>query len=95
MRLIDADEAIRRIEANMRAYYEESSGGYYPAEAAVDEIDSMPPVDAVPVVQCEKCRYWHRYSSSSRKGRCNGLILYLNGEMETPEDFYCKDGEEK
>lgn len=25
MRLIDADEAIRRIEANIRAYYEESS----------------------------------------------------------------------
>ena len=53
MRLIDADEAIRRIEANMRAYYEESSGGYYPAEAAVDEIDAMPTVDAVPVVRCK------------------------------------------
>lgn len=49
MRLIDADEAIRRIEANMRAYYEESNGGYYLAEAAVDEIDAMPTVDAEPV----------------------------------------------
>lgn len=47
------------------------------------------------VVRCARCRYWHRYSSSSRKGRCNGLILYLNGEMETPEDFYCADGEER
>lgn len=51
--------------------------------------------DRVKVVRCEKCRYWHRYSSSSRKGRCNGLILYLNGEMETPEDFFCADGEER
>lgn len=49
----------------------------------------------VRVVYCEKCRHWHRYSSSSRKGRCNGLILYLNGDLETPEDFYCKDGKER
>lgn len=51
--------------------------------------------DFVPVVRCERCRYWHRYSSSSRKGRCNGLILYLNGELETPVDFFCADGEER
>lgn len=64
-------------------------------EGCIDEISKMPPVDAVPVVRCEKCRYWHRYSSSSREGRCNGLFLYLYGEMETPEDFFCKDGEER
>lgn len=51
--------------------------------------------DFVPVVRCERCRYWHRYSSNSRKGRCSGLILYLNGELETPEDFFCADGEDR
>lgn len=51
--------------------------------------------EVVTVIRCARCRYWHRYSSSSRKGRCNGLILYLNGELETPEDFYCADGEER
>lgn len=46
------------------------------------------------VVRCARCRYWHRYGSS-RKGRCNDLILYLNGELETPEDFYCKGRRER
>lgn len=64
-------------------------------EGCIDEISKMPPVDAVQVVRCARCRYWHRYSSSSRKGRCNGMILYRKGEMETPEDFFCKDGKER
>lgn len=51
--------------------------------------------EIVSVIRCARCRYWHRYSSSSRKGRCNGLILYLNGELETPEDFFCADGEDR
>lgn len=51
--------------------------------------------EVVSVIRCARCRYWHRYSSSSRKGRCNGLILYLNGELETPEDFFCADGEDR
>lgn len=45
MRLIDADEVIRRIEENIQTYYEESCGGYYSAEDAVDEINVMPTVD--------------------------------------------------
>lgn len=60
-----------------------------------DSIRESEDKSFVRVVYCEKCRYWHRYSSSSRKGRCNGLILYLNGELETPEDFYCADGEDR
>lgn len=77
MRLIDADEAIRRIEENMRAYYEESSGGYYLAEAAVDEIDSMPPVDAVPVVRCKDC---------SNHGKCMFEDVFL---LAGKSDGYC------
>ena len=60
-----------------------------------DSIRESEDKSIVRVVYCEKCRYWHRYSSSSRKGRCNGLILYLNGELETPEDFFCADGEDR
>lgn len=55
-------------------------------EEAIEEV--------VTVIRCARCRYWHRYSSS-RKGRCSGLILYLNGELETPEDFFCADGEDR
>lgn len=83
MRLIDADEAIRRIEANMRAYYEESSGGYYPAEAAVDEIDAMPTVDAEPVVRCKDC---------SNHGKC----FLEDAFLEAGENYgYCYVGREK
>lgn len=49
MRLIDANETIHRIEENIQAYYEESGGGYYLAEDAVDEINVMPTVDIKPV----------------------------------------------
>ena len=59
-----------------------------------DSIRESEDKSFVRAVYCEKCRYWHRYSSS-RKGRCNGLSLYLNGELETPEDFFCADGEER
>lgn len=51
MRLIDADETIRRIEENIQVYYKEGSGGYYLAEDTVDEINVMPTVDIKPVKQ--------------------------------------------
>lgn len=90
MRLIDADEAIEQIQENL-----EQLGDYYTVEDVIADVNTMPTVDAVQVVRCERCRYWHRYSSNSRKGRCSGMILYLNGELETPEDFFCADGEER
>lgn len=43
--LIDKDEVIYRIEENIQAYYEGSCGGYYLAEAVIDEINVMPTVD--------------------------------------------------
>lgn len=91
--LIDKEKVIELLTDDMENWHAIIIKTSF--EVCIEEISKMPPVDAVPVVYCEKCRYWHRYSSSSRKGRCSGLILYLNGEMETPEDFYCKDGEKR
>lgn len=91
--LIDKEKVIELLTDDMENWHAIIIKTSF--EVCIEEISKMPPVDAVPVVRCEKCRYWHRYSSSSRKGRCNGLILYLNGEMETPEDFFCADGEER
>lgn len=90
--LIDKEKVIELLTDDMENWHAIIIKTSF--EVCIEEISKMPPVDAVPVVRCEKCRYWHRYSSS-RKGRCNGLILYLNGELETPEDFYCADGEER
>lgn len=91
--LIDKEKVIELLTDDMENWHAIIIKTSF--EVCIEEISKMPPVDAVPVVRCEKCRYWHRYSSSSRKGRCNGLILYLNGELETPEDFFCADGEER
>lgn len=91
--LIDKEKVIELLTDDMENWHAIIIKTSF--EVCIEEISKMPPVDAVPVVRCEKCRYWHRYSSSSRKGRCSGLILYLNGELETPEDFFCADGEER
>lgn len=91
--LIDKEKVIELLTDDMENWHAIIIKTSF--EVCIEEISKMPPVDAVPVVRCEKCRYWHRYSSSSRKGRCNGLILYLNGELETPEDFFCKGGKER
>lgn len=91
--LIDKEKVIELLTDDMENWHAIIIKTSF--EVCIEEISKMPPVDAVPVVRCEKCRYWHRYSSKSRKGRCSGLILYLNGELETPEDFFCKGGKER
>lgn len=85
MRLIDADEVIKRIEENIRVYYAESGGGYYLAEDAVDEIDSMP------IIKAKIIRYghWVEYSKPHyfKCSECGGIVpyrkaVYVNGERE-------------
>lgn len=76
MRLVDADKA------------RECFGGDGVTGAVMQRMfDSLPTIDAVPVVRCRECRYW------SEDGRCdppqNGLIR----EYTRPDDF-CSYGEE-
>ena len=85
MRLIGADETIRRIEENIQAYYKESSGGYYLAEDAVDEINVMPTVDIKPVKQ----GHWVEYPKPHyfKCSECEYIVPYrkaasVNGERE-------------
>ena len=63
MRLIDADEVIKRIEENIKAYYEESSGGYYLAEDVIDEINSMPTAHSVTITCRKFCSNYKKCSS--------------------------------
>lgn len=99
---MDKEEAIANLEYLISEDCTDTQHDYVEEiKLAINALEKqkqkepMPTIETAPVVRCERCRYWHRYSSSSRKGRCSGLILYLNGEMETPEDFFCKDGEER
>lgn len=83
--MIGADEIIRRIEENIQTYYEESGGGYYLAEDAVDEINAMPTVDIKPV----KHGYWVEYPRPHyfKCSECKYIVPYrkavsVNGERE-------------
>ena len=83
--MIGADEVIKRIEENIRAYCEESGGGYYLTEDVVDEINAMPTVDIKPV----KHGYWVEYSRPHyfKCSECKYIVPYrkavsVNGERE-------------
>lgn len=76
-RLIDADALKRK--------FAEERGGLW----AMYVVDSMPTVDAVPVVQCKDCRYYARDNDRPPRGKC----LPLN--ILSVDDWYCADGERR
>lgn len=48
-------------------------------------IDTMPTIDAVPVVWCKDCKWWDRKPST------NGGLCYLGGRA-TGQYGFCADG---
>ncbi len=54
----------------------------------MDEIDSAPTVDAVPVVRCWDCKYWEPATLSS--GNCGRAL-----EITAYKDDYCSYGEKQ
>lgn len=89
MRLVDVDEAIRRIEKKVYEVYgypkTEYSEGYVNAcKAAVKMLKSLSTVDAVEVVRCKDCK-WYGYYSCEMGG--NNWMRDGNG--------FCDRGERK
>lgn len=82
MRLIDVDEAIRRIEERIDEYYY-GFGGYFLARDTIKELNAMPLVDAVPVVRCKNC---------SNHGKCIFEDVFLTAGKN---DGYCCVGGRK
>ena len=62
-------------------------------------LNAVPPVDAVPIVRCGKCKHYETYKG--KHGRCKRhSIISLNGNfyVETfwiNEDDYCSKGEQR
>ena len=77
-RLIDADALLSKGQFVVRM---NDFGEYF---VTVEEINKMPTVDAVQVVRCRDC-LWRHDDSSPAWLPCM--------ERETPNDWFCADGE--
>ena len=88
MRLIDADELkkLRKVEID------DYADGWTFAElwrAEEADIDSLPTIDAVGVVRCRDCEYFHRRQTMFGK-EYTECDLYC--AMQPAEEDYCSRG---
>lgn len=88
-RLIDADEARRRIIAFATGLHSE----VLPVDTVMMLLMQIPPVDAVEVVRCQDCKHW-----DSETWFCDNHSTFdhhgLEWNMFAPNDF-CSYGERK
>ncbi|CAB1252036.1 conserved protein of unknown function [Ruminococcaceae bacterium BL-6] len=88
MRLIDANTAeniIWKRSEETCDNYPKLSGAL---AAAIGLLDKCPTIDAVPVVRCEKCKYW-KNDSIHIYGMCQNPNI---GSVKMDTDF-CSYGE--
>ena len=77
MRLIDVDAFLEKMKRTSR---------YFDVKF---DIEEMPTIDAVPVVRCRECKWWHADDDVGHCDNPDGMDNYAN-----PEDF-CSYGERK
>lgn len=83
MRLVDADNA------------RECFGGDGVTGAVMKRMfDSLPTIDAVPVVRCRECKYWRRYTRQW-ENHCAGECERHRMEGGTYENDFCSYGQRK
>lgn len=79
MRLIDADVLLRPIPGYDPVKYTYEYGDV----VTVQDVKSIPTIDAVPVVRCEDCKYYSKPSA---------LVNYALGICSRWEDMTYPDG---
>lgn len=83
MKLVDADKA------------RECFGGDGVTGAVMQRMfDSLPTIDAVPVVRCRECKYWRRYTRQW-ENHCAGECERHRMEGGTYENDFCSYGQRK
>lgn len=83
MRLIDADKFILDLmDASLPSVDEDT---------ILDLVDSVPAVDAVPVVRCKDCKYAFINSFST----ASGIVLCSSSMKAMQQDDFCSYGERK
>ena len=83
MRLIDADVMLEHLREDPLFPFVEKYG-------MSGVIESMPTVDAVPVIRCRDCKY--NSNTDGNYVKCN-IIPQMFGK--TPDDNYCSWAERK
>lgn len=86
MRLIDADVLLRPISNYNPVKYTYEYGDV----VTVQDVKSIPTVDAVPVVRCDACKNWDLDWSSSRDPDLHYCWMI---DSFTDGKFYCKYGD--
>ena len=82
MRLVDADKFILALMDAALSSVDE--------DTILDLVDSVPTVDAVPVVRCKDCKYWQDNNDNYPHEECR----WGHGETPDANDF-CSYGERK
>ena len=83
MRLVDADNARECF-----------SGDGVTGAVMQRMFDSLPTIDAVPVVRCRECKYWRRYTRQW-ENHCAGECERHRMEGGTYENDFCSYGQRK
>lgn len=88
MRLIDADNLRREIQAQANPYGKPSIG-YYDGVRVIQIIDRQITVDAEHVVRCKDCKYYYPNPMAGGVGECEWSTDALN------DNGYCYRGERR
>lgn len=88
MRLIDADKFILALMDAALSSIDE--------DTILDLIDSVPTVDAVPVVRCKDCKHYRTYMGRDMCAKNVKLLGWREvGLCATGKDDFCNYGERK
>lgn len=74
-RLIDADVFVEAIKGVEVTWYLDGNYETYDDTTIMDIIEEQPTVEAVPVVHCRDCEYWHKET-----GWCQWHSHFINGD---------------
>lgn len=90
-KLIDAD----KLESGEVIIPTENGGYEYVEVFYKDDVDNAPSVDAVEVVRCKDCRYYHvYYESNGHAEKGYGACDWIN-DKSVREDHFCSWGERR
>lgn len=68
-------------------------------QVAIQELNALPAVDAVPVVRCKDCKYYaiNRLTKAYEPDKRFNPSVCIIGEFARPRkpDWYCADGERR
>lgn len=87
-RLIDADVLIHKLKTAIELG-QKVDESVTELHAVLGDVESMPTIDAVPVIRCKDCRHAHKGAFNPGYKRCD-----YNGEIKSPQDF-CSWAERK